>query len=125
MKLCKIAVGTLPMIKSILLLFAYSTSMFASSPEKGVASWYGKENKISCTGKPLTNKVPALAHRKLPIGSKVRVIDIKTNKAIIAVVEDRGPYIKGRVVDLNYKAAKQLGIIERGIAMVIVQPLSY
>ena len=107
----------------MLLLWSLSTGAMANS-QVGVASWYGKENPKSCTGKILTHKYPALAHRTFPIGSWVKVTHLKNNKSVTAVVEDRGPYVKGRIVDLNYVAAKQLGIIESGLAMVTLEKLN-
>lgn len=111
-------------MKLILTWLALTLPAIAIPQERGIASWYGKENKVSSAGKRLTNKTPGLAHKKLPLGTKVKITDNKTKKSIVAVVEDRGPYIKGRIVDLNYLAAKQLGIIERGIANVTIQPLA-
>lgn len=91
--------------------------------EKGVASWYGHENKIACDGKKIEHNIPALAHKTLPIGTTVKVTCTKTNKSVIAVVVDRGPYIKGRVADLNIPAAKQLNLINKGITTVILEIL--
>lgn len=91
--------------------------------QKGMASWYGKENSVSSTGKKLKHKTPALAHKTLPIGTVVKVTSIRTNRTVKAVVEDRGPYKKGRIVDLNYPAAKELGILKDGITKVIVEPV--
>lgn len=88
------------------------------SANEGVASWYGKENRISSTGKPLSRKLFAAAHRHLPIGSKVKVTSIRTKKSVVVTIEDRGPYAKSRIIDLNYLAAKQLGIIKCGITKV-------
>lgn len=83
--------------------------------QKGIASWYGNENRTGPTGKALRRGSPALAHKTLPIGTWVKVTSLKTNRTVIAIVEDRGPYVKGRIADLNYPAAKQLGIINHGI----------
>jgi rare lipoprotein A len=88
------------------------------SANEGVASWYGRENRISSTGKPLNPKLFAAAHRHLPIGSKVKVTSIRTKKSVVVTIEDRGPYAKSRIIDLNYLAAKQLGIIKCGITKV-------
>ena len=88
------------------------------SANEGVASWYGKENRISSTGKPLNPKLFAAAHRHLPIGSKVKVTSIRTKKSVVVTIEDRGPYAKSRIIDLNYLAAKQLGILKCGITKV-------
>lgn len=94
-----------------------------SVPQRGIASWYGTENSRSCTGKRLHHKNPALAHRTLPIGTKVKVTNIKTRKSVVAVVEDRGPYVFGRIVDLNIAAAKEIGIIKCGVAKVTVEKI--
>ena len=88
------------------------------SANEGVASWYGRENRISSTGKPLNPKLFAAAHRYLPIGSKVKVTSIRTKKSVVVTIEDRGPYAKSRIIDLNFLAAKQLGIIKCGITKV-------
>lgn len=91
--------------------------------ENGMASWYGPENSKSSTGKPLHHKVPAAAHKTLPIGSMVKITSVRTNKSVVVVIEDRGPYVRGRVVDVNMAAAKQLGIIKSGITKVTVEKI--
>jgi rare lipoprotein A len=83
--------------------------------QRGIASWYGSENKTSSTGKRLRHDVPEIAHKTLPIGTRVRVTSLKTKRTVLAVVVDRGPYVGGRIADLNYSAAKQLGLIKTGI----------
>lgn len=99
------------------------TTLSANVAQRGVASWYGTENKISSTGKILKHNAPALAHKTLPIGTWVKITDTTTKKTVIAVVEDRGPYVNGRIVDLNKAAAKQLGILKCGITKVSVEKL--
>lgn len=108
------------MIKILFLLcFSFIPVISKASYEQhGVASWYGTENKKSCHGKRLTNNVPAAAHKTLPIGSWIKITSVKTNKSVIAIVEDRGPYVKGRIVDLNKNAASKLGITKTGIDFV-------
>jgi rare lipoprotein A len=113
------------MFKIIISVLLFTVQANAETvKQKGIASWYGKENKKSSTGKALHAKIPAVAHKHLPIGTKVKIVAVKTKKEVIAVVEDRGPYVKGRIVDLNYIAAKQLGILESGLAMVTLEKLS-
>jgi rare lipoprotein A len=104
-----------------LALIMFTEVAVASSVEKGIASWYGKENYKSCTGKRLDHKNPALAHKTLPMGTLVKITDTKTKKSVVAVVEDRGPYISGRIADLNIPAAKELGILKCGIAKVTIE----
>lgn len=93
------------------------------SANEGMASWYGKENRISSTGKPLNRKLFAAAHKHLPIGCKVKVTSIRTNKSVIVVIEDRGPYAKARIIDLNYLAARKLGILKCGITKVKLEKI--
>jgi rare lipoprotein A len=107
---------------AILLLFPMVSE--ASYTQVGVASWYGKENTRSSTGKRLTRHLPAVAHKTLPMGSKVRITSHRTKKSVVAVVEDRGPYTKGRIVDLNLIAARQLGITQDGITKVTLEKIN-
>jgi len=93
----------------------------AEAKQTGIASWYGKENRKSCTGKVLNHTVPAAAHKTLPIGSWVKITSNRTKKYVVAVIEDRGPYIKGRIVDLNKPAAALLGITKSGIDHVTIE----
>lgn len=109
-------------MKSIALFFALSLSALAS--ESGYASWYGHENKISSKGKVLQHYTyPALAHKTLPLGTKVFIVNQKNNKSVVAVVEDRGPYKKGRIADLNYIAAKNIGMLNDGVVKVKLERL--
>lgn len=109
-------------ILAILLLFPIVAD--AKYTQVGVASWYGCENTRSATGKRLTRHLPAVAHKTLPIGSKVRITSHRTRKSVVAVVEDRGPYTKGRIVDLNLIAARKLGITQSGIAKVTLEKIN-
>jgi peptidoglycan lytic transglycosylase len=58
------------------------------------------------------------AHKTLPFGTRVRVTDSKTGRSVIVVINDRGPFNKGRVLDLSTSAAKALGMTERGVVLV-------
>jgi rare lipoprotein A len=107
---------------AITLLILTTTSSEAAY-QKGIASWYGTENRISATGKRIQHHKPALAHRTLPIGTMVKITNTKTHKSVIAVVEDRGPYVYSRIVDVNKAAAKKLGMINSGTAKVILEKI--
>lgn len=91
------------------------------SVEHGIASWYRDHRTAS--GEKFHINALAAAHKKLPFGTKVRVVDLKTGKSIIVRINDRGPYIRGRIIDLTVGAARQLGTYERGIAKVRVEVL--
>jgi len=91
------------------------------SVEHGIASWYRDHRTAS--GEKFHINALAAAHKKLPFGTKVRVVDLKTGKSIIVRINDRGPYKRGRIIDLTVGAARQLGMYERGIAKVRVEVL--
>jgi len=63
------------------------------------------------------------AHKKLPFGTLVRVVDLKTGQNVVVRINNRGPFIKGRIIDLSVRAAKELGTYDRGIAKVRVDVL--
>ena len=95
-----------------------------TTTQRGIASWYGRENFVASTGKRLKHKSPALAHRTLPIGTLVKITALKTNRTVLAVVEDRGPYKHNRIADLNYPAAKELGIVKSGLTRVKLEVIN-
>jgi len=96
----------------------------ANYKQEGVASWYGSENTRSATGKPLVRHLPAVAHKTLPMGTRVKITSHRTKKTVVAVVEDRGPYTKNRIVDLNLVAARRLGIVKSGISRVTLEKIN-
>jgi len=97
-----------------------------SQPKIGIASWYGKRfhGKKTASGKDFNMYNHTAAHRSLPLGTKVRVVNLKNGKDTIVDINDRGPYIKGRMIDLSYAAAKSIGIVNDGIAKVKLEVLS-
>jgi rare lipoprotein A len=107
-----------------LVLLLIPTLAEAGMYQRGVASWYGRENKISSAGKRLHNDTPAAAHKTLPLGSRVKITSLKTKKSVVAVIVDRGPYIKNRIIDVNLLAAVQLGMVKSGTARVTIQRLN-
>lgn len=91
------------------------------SSETGVASWY--RDKRTASMERFDGNAMAAAHKKLPFGTKVRVIDLKTNQSVVVRINDRGPYIRGRVIDLTVGAARKLGMYNRGICKVRLEVL--
>lgn len=88
--------------------------------ERGLASFYGSffQGKPTASGEPFdVNKMTA-AHKTLPMQTMVQVTDMDTGNSIVVRINDRGPFVAGRVIDLSQGAAQQLGIIQRGIANV-------
>jgi len=100
------------------------------TPEAGersevVASWYGKEyhGRPMANGKTYNMYASTIAHRTLPLGTKVELTNPDTSQIVRAVVTDRGPFIDGRDVDLSYGIAKKLSIVEKGVGKVIMEIL--
>ena len=91
--------------------------------EKGMASWYGDKfhGKPTSSGTPYDMHAYTAAHKTLPIPSFVTVTNTDTNKSITVMVNDRGPFVKGRIIDLSYAAAKELDVVQHGTAPVIVE----
>jgi rare lipoprotein A len=88
----------------------------------GKASWYGPgfHGQETASGETFdTNKMTA-ASPSLPLGTKVEVTNLEKNKKVEVRINDRGPYVKGRVIDLSHAAAKKLGIVKEGTAKVKV-----
>ena len=95
------------------------------STEMGKASWYGApyHNRRSSNGEIYNMNAMTAAHRTLPLGSIVRVTNVKTGHAALVRITDRGPFVKDRVLDVSYAAAKRLDIWQPGIASVKIEVL--
>jgi rare lipoprotein A len=91
----------------------------------GKASWYGRifQSHKTASGEPYDMNDLTAAHRTLPMGSWVKVTDLKTTRSVIVRINDRGPVARNRIIDLSYSAAKVLGM--RGVDRVrldVLQP---
>ncbi len=93
--------------------------------ETGLASWYGApyHNRRSSDGKIYDMNAMTAAHRTLPLGSVVRVTNLKTGNSAVVRITDRGPFIKGRILDLSLAAAKKTDVWRAGITRVRVDVL--
>lgn len=83
----------------------------------GLASFYGHKSQTASGEKFNASELTA-AHRTLPFGTRVRVTNVATGRSVTVLVNDRGPFVTGRIVDVSYSAAEMLGIIGRGVAKV-------
>lgn len=110
----------------IILLSALLTGGAARAEEGGKASWYGPGHigHKTANGEIFTGKARTAAHRDLPLGSLVRVKDPRTGRSVVVRINDRGPYVTGRVIDLSERAARDLGIKDAGIADVTLEILA-
>jgi rare lipoprotein A (peptidoglycan hydrolase) len=91
----------------------------------GEASWYGPgfRGKRTASGAIFNAKKLTAAHKTLPLGSKVRITDLSNGKSVDVKINDRGPFVEGRIIDLSPAAARALGMIHRGTVRVKVKLL--
>ncbi len=94
--------------------------------EQGTASWYGKRfhRKRTSSGERYNMYKLTAAHKTLPLSTYVLVTNLKNGRQVVVKVNDRGPFISNRLIDLSYAAAKKLGMIGLGTAPVEVKAIS-
>jgi rare lipoprotein A len=106
----------------------HTSKQMKSQPyQVGTASWYGEyfQGKQTASGEPYDMRDFTAAHPTLPLGTFVRVTNLRTGKAVVVRINDRGPVVDGRIIDVSYNAARALGFKERGVQRVrldIYQP---
>jgi rare lipoprotein A len=98
----------------------------AGHTQTGKASYYHDrfQGRKTASGVRYNKSELTAAHKTLPLGSKVRVTDSRSGKSVVVRINDRGPYAKGRVIDLSRAAARQIGLVNKGVAKVKVEVLS-
>jgi rare lipoprotein A len=100
---------------------------FASNQKtiSGSASWYGGKfhGRKTANGERYNQNALTAAHKTLPFGTKVRVTNESNGKSVIVRINDRGPYVGKRVIDLSRAAANAVGMVQRGVARVKVEVL--
>lgn len=96
------------------------TALDVGIKERGVASWYGGQfhGKVAANGELFDKDALTAAHRTLPLGSMVRVVNLINGKHVRVRINDRGPYVNGRILDLSQAAAAQLGMVEGGLSII-------
>jgi len=94
--------------------------------ERGVASWYGKKfhGRLTSSGEPYDMYAMTAAHKTLPLPSYVRVRNLNNGRSVVVRVNDRGPFLHNRLIDLSYAAAYKLGVIGTGTGVVEVEGLT-
>src|SRR5262249_55668390 len=86
----------------------------------GTASWYGQQfqGRQTASGEPFDMRDFTAAHHTLPLGTYVKVTNLKNGKSVVVRINDRGPYVEDRIIDVSYNAARALGFKERGVQKV-------
>jgi len=95
--------------------------------QKGIASWYGPNfhGKYTSNGERYNMYAYTAAHKTLPMNTIVKVTNLKNKKSVIVRINDRGPFIEGRIIDLSYIAGKKIGLDKSGIAPVILEVIRF
>jgi rare lipoprotein A len=110
-----------------LFLFAAGASAAGNDGDKhivyGKASYYGKSSnrRVTASGERHYSDSMVCAHKSYPFGTLLKVTNLRNGEEVIVKVNDRGPFVKGRIVDLSYGAAKKIGIVPAGIVEVKVE----
>lgn len=93
------------------------------SPQEGLASWYGPgfHGRKTASGERFNSKDLTCAHRTLPFGSKLKVTNLGNGHEVIVKVNDRGPFVRPRIIDLSFGAAKLLEFVHEGTALVRIE----
>jgi len=90
-----------------------------------LASHYGKgwDGRRTASGEIFSNAKLTAAHKRLPFGTRVRVTSLATGKSVIVRINDRGPFVKGRTIDLSDEAARRIGLTHEGVGRVRIEIL--
>jgi rare lipoprotein A len=110
----------------LLMVFLLSLGQGAAADtpgQTGIASWYGHRHngRRTANGEIHDSRRLTAAHRGLPFGTVVRVTNLASGAQVVVRINDRGPYVQGRVIDLSELAARRLGLLERGTAPVRIE----
>ena len=89
-------------------------------PQRGYASYYAQyhEGLRTASGERFHTEALTAAHRSLPFGTRVRVTNLANGRHVIVRINDRGPYVRGRMLDVSYAAARQLGMLQSGVGRI-------
>ena len=92
----------------------------------GKASWYGdkEHNRKTANGERFDKNAYTAAHKTLPFGTVVRVTNLENGRDVVVRINDRGPFIRGRIIDLSYGSAKSVDLIRMGVAKVKIEVIS-
>ena len=103
-----------------LLLFAGLVTQAKADVQTGKASWYALTS-LTASGERANPSAMTAAHRTLPFGTKVKVTNLANGRTVIVRINDRGPFIRGRIIDVTRAAARELGFVNKGITQVRVE----
>jgi len=102
-------------------------SVYIGYTQRGIASWYGSNfhGRYTSSGEIYNMYAYTAAHKTLPMNTMVQVTNLNNGKSVIVRINDRGPFVKGRIIDLSYAAAKKIGVDTTGTAPVILKVVGF
>ena len=105
----------------------YPTVVKIGEKYRGIASWYGPNfhGKKTSNGEYYNMYGLTAAHKTLPMNTMVKVTNLKNGKSVVVRINDRGPFVKNRIIDLSYAAAKKIDMISKGTALVEIEVLGF
>ena len=108
-----------------ILIFIAIKSTGQKLQTEGIASYYADKfvGRTTANGEIYKHTKLTAAHKKLPFGTKVKVTNLSNNKSVVVVINDRGPFVKGRIIDLSKSGAKKLDFVKQGITKVKIEIL--
>jgi rare lipoprotein A len=105
------------LLQSVVVVILFASGVEIAAAETGRASWYSLRS-LTASGERCNPNALTAAHRSLPFGTKVRVENLKNGKSVIVRINDRGPFVGGRIIDLTKAAASRLGMVNSGVGHV-------
>nr|MBC7613987.1 septal ring lytic transglycosylase RlpA family protein [Pseudopedobacter sp.] len=110
-------------VLSFILIALIFTSCAPKLTQRGKASYYGNEfnGRKTASGEKFRNSKLTAAHKTLPFGTKVKVTNLSNGKSVKVKINDRGPFVAGRIIDLSKKAARRIGMIKEGVGNVEIK----
>jgi len=110
---------------AVFLTFLMVPLLVLAETEEGIASYYADslQGNLTASEEPYDKNAMTAAHQTLPFGTKVKVSNLDNGKSVVVTINDRGPHTKNRIIDVSGAAARKLGLIDSGTAMVSVEVL--
>ncbi|OGW43228.1 MAG: hypothetical protein A2132_07215 [Nitrospirae bacterium RBG_16_43_11] len=106
---------------------AYRSPYAAGYVERGIASWYGEDfhGKPTSSGEIYNMYDLTAAHKLMPLGTVAKITNLDNDRSVVVKINDRGPFIDGRIIDLSYSAATEIGMMEKGLSRVEIKVLKW
>ncbi|MCC7203387.1 MAG: septal ring lytic transglycosylase RlpA family protein [Nitrospirae bacterium] len=106
---------------------AHRSPYAAGYVERGIASWYGEDfhGKPTSSGEIYNMYDLTAAHKLMPLGTVAKITNLENDQSVVVKINDRGPFVDGRIIDLSYSAAREIGMAEKGLSRVEIKVLKW